>query len=201
VDIVVALPVALASALTGFAFARVMTERKFDAIVRQRVAASIADSDSPGSEQPRVLQDAPQIQALLALEYQRGQEAGKNAALAQFKSSDELAMMLTIEYAKGKEAGAKSELEKFEISYQTVEIEHDNLWRNTKVVGYDMQLHYAGLPIGEPARRITQRAQKSKDDQVYEALHRTLGVIEAAATKAGIPIKVTKTIKREKAKK
>ena len=62
-----------------------------------------------------------------------------------------------------------------------------------------MQINYSGFPIGEPTRRITNRQQKSKDENVkllLDTVNKTLELATEVASKSGIPITIGKSPKR-----
>lgn len=76
----------------------------------------------------------------------------KDAAIA----SVDFAARLDNEYRRGKDDGHKAELEKLAIvyePYQVVTEEYMGMKKRAEL-GYSMQLHYAGLPIGEPTRKV-----------------------------------------------
>lgn len=130
------------------------------------------------------------------------EEVGK-ASLEEFKNSDEFCTRLSLEYSKGKEDGAAEELKKFQLTYTPVVIDHENFITHKVDIGYDMQLHYSGFPIGEPTRRITHHKEKSKDENIkmlLSAVDSLLNTIQVAANRR-IPITVNKTPKRENPKR
>jgi hypothetical protein len=138
----------------------------------------------------------------LTLRFQQGRAEGAESALQKFKSSDEFETALSLEHAKGRIAGAEVELSKFLITYTPVVVDHET-WISHKVdIGYDMQLHYSGFPIGEPTRHITHHQEKSKDENINKLVGlatNTLELIASAASKQKIPVTVNKKPTRTKA--
>lgn len=70
--------------------------------------------------------------------------------------SADFAARLDNEYRRGKDDGHKAELEKLAIiyePYQVVTEEYMGMKKRAEL-GYSMQLHYAGFPIGEPTRKV-----------------------------------------------
>jgi hypothetical protein len=88
-------------------------------------------------------------------------ERKRNALIDKTKESavlgPDFAARLDNAYRQGKEEGQKAELQKFAIVYepfQDVTEEYFGIKKRAEI-GYSMQLHYAGLPIGEPTRKST----------------------------------------------
>ncbi len=141
---------------------------------------------------------------LLSTEFARGKLEGQSTAVVEFKSSDDLANLLSIEHDKGKRAGAAEELEKFQITYTPIIVDIETFLSRKIDIGYDMQIHYAGFPIGEATRRITNRQEKSKDENIkmlLDTVNKTLELVGEVAAKSGIPITIGKTPKRVARKK
>ena len=89
-------------------------------------------------------------------------EKRRNALIDETKEiailGPDFAARLDNEYRRGKEDGQKIELQKFAIvyePYQEVTEEYFEIKKRADI-GYGMQLHYAGLPIGEQTRRAVQ---------------------------------------------
>lgn len=136
----------------------------------------------------------------LRIDYARSEAA--ELAIQNFKLSDEFNALLSIEHAKGKTAGAEEERARFNITYTPVVIDHENFLSHKVDVGYDMQIYYAGFPIGEPTRRITHHQEKSKDENINKLLNAAtdmLDLIADKATKSRIPVTVNKRPNRTKA--
>jgi hypothetical protein len=143
--------------------------------------------------------NSEEYRALLALQFEAGKAQGSTESLADFKASEEFNLLLNSEHAKGKLAGAAEELEKFHITYTPVLVDHETFFTHKVDAGYDMQIHYAGFPIGEPTRRITNHQEKSKDEnitRVLEMVGKALEIAAAAATKQKIPVTVAKAPRR-----
>ncbi len=140
-----------------------------------------------------------EFRAVLALQFESGKTQGSTKSLAEFKTSDEFNLLLNSEHAKGKLVGAAEELGKFQITYTPVLVDHETFFTHKVDAGYEMQIHYAGFPIGEPTRRITNHQEKSKDEnitQVLKVIGTTLEIAAAAAAKQKIPVTVAKTPRR-----
>lgn len=139
---------------------------------------------------------------MLTLKFEQGKAEGAENALQQFKSSDEFQTKLSHEHAKGKIAGAEDELSKFLITYTPVVVDHETWISHQVDIGYDMQLHYSGFPIGEPTRRITHHQEKSKDENIDKLVGlatNSLELIATAASRQKIPVTVNKKAIRTKA--
>ena len=96
-------------------------------------------------------------------------EKQRNALIAETKDaatlSADFAARLDNEYRRGKDDGQKAELEKLAIVYEPYQVISEE-WMGMKKraeLGYSMQLHYAGLPIGEPTRKVLR--EKIEYDQ------------------------------------
>lgn len=140
--------------------------------------------------------------ATIQLKIEHAALEAAEAAIQKFKSSDEFNALLSAEHAKGVQAGAEEERARFNITYTPIVIDHENFWSHKVDVGYDMQIFYAGFPIGEPTRRITHHQEKSKDENINKLLStatNTLDLIAATATKSRIPVTVNRKPNRTKA--
>lgn len=117
------------------------------------------------------------------------------------KNSEGFNALLENQYLRGKIAGACEELGKFDVRYSVVTVEHDNFLKSTFDAGYEMQLFYSGLPVGEATRRITHHGEKSKDENVMKIVGVVEKILETLANNAGkynIPVTVTKSVQRAK---
>ena len=140
-----------------------------------------------------------EMRAMLALQFEHGKSQGSTKSLAEYKTSDEFSLLLSSEHAKGKLDGAAEEREKFHITYTPVVADHETFFTHKVDAGYDMQIHYSGFPIGEPTRRIVNHQEKSKDENIIQALKvvgTALEIAAAAAAKQKIPVSVDKNHKR-----
>lgn len=149
--------------------------------------------------QMRNYKNSEEFGELLQIERERGQRDGEKSALSQFRTSEEFTNLLCIEHQKGKLDGAAEELKKFHITYTPVLVDVESFISRKVDVGYDMQINYSGFPIGEPTRRITNRQQKSKDENVkllLDTVNKTLELATEVASKSGIPITIGKSPKR-----
>lgn len=96
-------------------------------------------------------------------------EKQRNGLIAETKDaatvSPDFAARLDNEYRRGKDDGQKAELAKLTIVYEPYQVVSEE-WMGMKKraeLGYSMQLHYAGLPIGEPTRKVLR--EKVEYDQ------------------------------------
>lgn len=141
--------------------------------------------------------------AILEAEYSRGKVDGvremqeKNQLLDSAKS-DGLKATIELEYLRGKVDGAREELEKFQITYIPVVEEEDSLFSHKFDAGYEMQLSYAGLPVGDPTRRITSHKEKFKDENVNKAIDLVTKLLESRTGQFKIPATVVRDAIRDK---
>ena len=81
--------------------------------------------------------------------------------IAASKSGDDhvLDLRLNQEFKKGQEAGRSEELEKFTLTYEPfAEIVEEYFGlKKSSTLGYEMQIHYSGFPIGQKTRYITHQ--------------------------------------------
>jgi len=125
-----------------------------------------------------------EMQALLENQFKKGEAQGAVNALREHRGSEEFASILSAEYAKGKIAGAAEELQRFHITYTPVIVDHETFFSHKIDGGFEMQLHYSGFPIGEPTRRITSHQEKSKDENINQLLEYVDKTLEIAAAAA-----------------
>lgn len=79
-------------------------------------------------------------------------------------------------YRRGKDDGQKVELQKFSIvyePYQAITEEYFGIKKRAEI-GYSMQLHYAGLPIGEPTRKTTHTNVEFDDAKIEKIMNSEL---------------------------
>lgn len=159
---------------------------------REAVEARVASAKRSLEE----YKNSEEFRAVLAMQFESGRAQGSTKSLNDFKTSDEFNLLLSAEHAKGKLSGAAEELEKFHITYTPVLVDHETFFIHKIDAGYDMQIHYAGFPIGVPTRHITSHQEKSKDENITQALKivgSALEIAATAATKQKIPVTVAKT--------
>ena len=80
------------------------------------------------------------------------------------------------------------------VSYESIIRHEDRLFRNKVVAGYRMQLHYDGLPIGEPTEKIVYSANKVDKEAVQKALTAALQTLQIALKAPGTPFRVLNTV-------
>lgn len=86
--------------------------------------------------------------------------------LLKHRESDDYKCNLENNYLKGKVDGAAEELCKFTIIYEPFVDIFENFFRKTVEAGYQMQILYQGLPIGDPTKRVTKYEEKYKEENV-----------------------------------
>ena len=62
------------------------------------------------------------------------------------------------------------------------------------VASYRVQLHYDGLPIGEPTERIVYSGNKVDKEAVQNALTTALQTLQIALEASGTPFRVLNTV-------
>ncbi|MEF2148248.1 hypothetical protein [Aquilutibacter rugosus] len=101
-----------------------------------------------------------------------------------------LDLRLEREFQKGKEAGRSEELGNFTLTYEpfveTIE-EYMGL-KKRSTLGYHMQIHYAGFPIGHQTRYVTHNSIEYDEKRVDALLNNEVaaavnGIVQLAATK------------------
>ena len=80
------------------------------------------------------------------------------------------------------------------VSYEPIIFHKDSLFRNKVVASYRMQLHYDGLPIGEPTEKIVYSGNKVDKEAVREALTAGLQTLQIALKASGTPFRVLNTV-------
>lgn len=93
-----------------------------------------------------------------ALDFEKQRNALIDATKKTAVTGPDFEARLDNAYRRGKDDGQKAELQKFAIvyePYQAVTEEYFGIKKRAEI-GYSMQLHYAGLPIGEPTRKIVK---------------------------------------------
>lgn len=119
------------------------------------------------------------------------EEAKKSVA-----SGEEFANRLLNEYLRGKEDGQKLELQNLTIVYEPYQdlIEEYGGLKKRVEIGYDMQLYYSGLPIGQPTRRPTHKNiefDKERIDRILDSeLMSTLKNVTELILSKGINAKI-----------
>ncbi len=115
-----------------------------------------------------------------------------NKKVAAATTGDDLILDLRLdqEFHRGKEVGHSEELKKFTLTYEPFEerIEEYLGMKKRSTLGYNMQIHYAGFPIGEPTRRIThnniaydeKRIEALLNSEVISAIN---GLVQLVSTK------------------
>lgn len=113
-----------------------------------------------------------------------------------------LDLRISHEFERGKAAGRSEELAKFELTYEPfVETTEEYMGlRKRSLLGYDMQISYAGFPIGQRTRYVTHKNVEFDEKRIEMLLNSEVagavnGVIQLAATK-GLGAKTLPPIRR-----
>jgi len=80
------------------------------------------------------------------------------------------------------------------VSYEPIIRHEDRLFRNKVVASYRMQLHYDGLPIGDPTGKIVYSENKVDKEAVQNALTGALHTLQIAIEASGTPFRVLNTV-------
>ena len=80
------------------------------------------------------------------------------------------------------------------VLYEPIIRHKDSLFRNKVVASYRVQLHYDGLPIGEPTEKIVYSGNKVDKEAVREALTAGLQTLQIALEASGTPFRVLNTV-------
>ncbi|MES2361346.1 MAG: hypothetical protein V4646_06050 [Pseudomonadota bacterium] len=101
-----------------------------------------------------------------------------------------LDLRLDREFQKGKEAGRLEELGNFTLTYEPfVETIEEYLGlKKRSTLGYDMQIHYSGFPIGHRTRHVTHNSIEYDEKRVDALLNNEVaaavnGIVQLAASK------------------
>jgi hypothetical protein len=101
-----------------------------------------------------------------------------------------LDLRLEREFQKGKEAGRSEELANFTLTYEPFEerIEEYMGLKKRSTLGYTMQIHYAGFPIGHQTRYVTHNNIEYDEKRIDALFNSELssavsGIVQLAATK------------------
>lgn len=94
------------------------------------------------------------------------------------------------EFQKGKEAGRTEELANFTLTYEPFEerIEEYMGLKKRSTLGYNMQIHYAGFPIGHKTRYVTHNSIEYDEKRIDSLFNSELvsainEIVQLAATK------------------
>lgn len=114
----------------------------------------------------------------------------KKIAVSSTGEDHVLDLRLEREFQKGKEAGRTEELGNFTLTYEpfveTIE-EYMGL-KKRSTLGYNMQIHYSGFPIGHQTRYVTHNSIEYDEKRVDALLNNEVaaavnGIVQLAATK------------------
>ena len=101
-----------------------------------------------------------------------------------------LDLRLEREFERGKAAGRAEELAKFELTYEPfVETVEEYLGlKKRSLLGYDMQISYAGFPVGHRTRYVTHKNVEFDEKRIDMLLNSDVAgavndIVQLAATK------------------
>jgi hypothetical protein len=111
-----------------------------------------------------------------ALDFERKRNALINEIKDTIVLGPDFAARLDNAYRRGKDEGQKAELQKLAIvyePYQELTEEYFGIKKRAEI-GYNMQLHYAGLPIGQPTRKTTHTNVEFDADKIEKIMNSEL---------------------------
>lgn len=107
-------------------------------------------------------------------------------------------------YLQGKIDGGREELEKLTISYEPFVDIHENFFRKSVDAGYQLQIFYNGMPLGDPTRRVVRHNEKFKDEnvkQILDQVNEIIRTISKTGNSKGIPVRTSESPNRSRKKK
>lgn len=146
---------------------------------------------------------SPELMALLDLRFKDGHQAGSAEAINHYKKSEGYEALFSVEHAKGKNAGIEEERNRWQLTYTPIVISDDGFFSHTVETGYEMQIFYAGFPINDPLRRITDYHKKSKDENIKKFLdiaEKAVNIAATIASKNKIPVVIGRPRQEKKVK-
>jgi hypothetical protein len=109
------------------------------------------------------------------------------------------------QYLKGQIYGEQETLKKFTLLYEPFVEVSEGIFKKSAVSGYQLQMYFNGLPLGDPTRRVIKKEEKFKEENMKYLIEQVYGTIQKIveiATPAGIPVKIaTKVLESKRAKK
>ncbi len=134
----------------------------------------------------------------------RGNEEYKKIReeISKHRESEDYKNVLESSYLKGRLDGARDELERFTINYEPFLDIYDSYFRKTVEAGYQVQIFYNGIPVGDPTRRVVRHREKFKEENVkllMEQINSAISAIAQSAASKGIPVKTSQTPVKSKA--
>ena len=114
--------------------------------------------------------------------------------LLKHKESDDYRINLENNYLKGKIDGSEEELSKFTLIYEPFVDVFENFFRKTVEAGYQMQILYQGLPIGDPTKRILKYEEKFKEENIkylVDQINETVRTIAGQEISKRIPVQTS----------
>lgn len=79
------------------------------------------------------------------------------------------------------------------LSYDPFVEVKEGIFKKTAVSGYQLQIYFNGLPMGDPTRRVLNKEEKFKEENLQYLIEQVNGVLQTIvelATPAGIPVKI-----------
>jgi hypothetical protein len=166
-------------------------------------AKAVAEKKSAEDTKLALLEykSSPELTALLDLRFRDGHQAGSAEAINQYKKSEGYEALFSVEHSKGKDVGIEEERNRWQLTYTPIIVSDDGFFSHTIETGYEMQIFYAGFPINDPLRRITEFHKKSKDENINKFLdiaEKAVDVAVTIASKNKIPVSVRKPRQEKK---
>lgn len=111
-----------------------------------------------------------------ALDFERKRNALINETKQGAVVGPDFEARLDNSYRMGKEDGQKAELQKFAIVYEPYQVLTEEYFgiKKRAELGYTMQLHYAGMPIGEPTRKSTHTNVEFDEGKIEKIMNSDL---------------------------
>jgi len=123
--------------------------------------------------------------------------------ISKHRESEDYKNVVENSYLKGRLDGAREELERFTINYEPFIDIYDSYFRKTVEAGYQVQIFYSGIPVGDPTRRVMRHREKFKEENVKfltEQINSAISTIAQSAASKGIPVKTSPTPVKSKVK-
>jgi hypothetical protein len=134
------------------------------------------------------------FEAIINNEYYKGVKEGVEKALQEYKESPEFRAIKENEYRRGEKDGEMSTLKKFEIRIDTWVDYKDSFFNSYYTDGYNLQLFFNKLPIGDPTKRVLKKKKKFKEENLkllFNELHWAVEKYITISTGFGIPTILT----------
>ncbi len=134
--------------------------------------------------------DSLEFDAILKNEFHKGRKEGIEGALKEYKESPEFLAIKANEFSSGEKKGEQTTMSKFKIKYDIWQDYDDGFFTTHYIDGYNMQLFFNNLPIGDPTKRVLKKESRFKKENLeflLNELHRAVGVYIQLSNGFGIP--------------